>query len=434
MSVFLSLILVTTTSFLLTLLYSIRVNGAQLLIESSSEVAISSFFGSYDERLFREYGLFGKDISYGGDYLSLQQGEEEIKSFLKKNLKSPSTDLFRMSLIGVSEIELGLLEYESLTDKDGLVLMDQIRELMKTEVVRAPIGSGLSYLKDFIVENEEFDIMEEMYTLSKDINFYDDLSDEYGSGIDLLLEYMTFDIGEKIHFQKSEKRLEKENLLSERELKVGNLNREIRAFSLEDHIILDDYLRLYFGQYLKPKDRSLKFEMEYILVGKESDQENMKAVIQRIFMLQWVYQYLSLLQDTLAYTKANTLALLMVGYLGEPAITMTTQLILLHKGYQAAEKDLNTLMNGDKIKLGMKDTFIEVGYEDYLQGLLLLEPIPSKLERMMNLIESNLRIEDNYQNIHLDHLVTNMSIRVNAHLKHQILPVELEYNTYYGYE
>lgn len=424
----------TTTSFLLTLLYSVRVNGAQLLIESSSEVAISSFFGSYDERLFREYGLFGKDISYGGDYLSLQQGEEELKNFLMKNMGSGTIDFQKMSLIGVSEVELGLLEYESFTDQGGLIIMEQIRELMKTEVIRAPIGSSLSYLKDFIAENEQFDVMEEMYTLSKDINFYDDLGDEYGSGIDLFLEYMTFDIGERIPFQKSEKVLEKKELFSEREVKTGNLTREIKAFSLEDQIILDDYIRLYFGQYLSPKDRALQFETEYIIIGKENDQENMKAVIQRIFMIQWAYHYVSLLQNTTEYMKANTLALLLVGYLGEPAITMTTQLILLHNGYKEAEKDLNTLIKGEKIKLEMQGVSMEVDYKDYLQGLLLLEPIEQKIKRMINLIETNLRMEDGYQNMHIDHLVTHMSMRVNAKLKHQILPLELEYSTYYGYE
>lgn len=177
----------------------------------------------------------------------------------------------------------------------------------------------------------------------------------------------------------------------------------------------------------------LQYQMEYILIGKESDVDNLKAVIHKLLLLRTPINYAHLLTDTIKQAEAHALAaslsVLSGGVASEPVLY---QAILWAWSYAESILEVKALLNGSKIALkkdstdwrlsiaNLFDISKETGqeldqpnglsYEQYLKTLLYLQGEDEILHRVMDMIEHNIREKLEEDTFRIDQCISSLEL------------------------
>lgn len=163
------------------------------------------------------------------------------------------------------------------------------------------------------------------------------------------------------------------------------------------------------------KQEGVAYELEYLLVGKELDEENLTQVIEQLLAVREGLNFIYLLGDSEKRAEAKTLAMVVVGGTGIlPLVSITAFLILGVWAFGESVADVRILLQGGKIPLikgrgdwqlslegllefarqGSLGTLGDKGkgltYEQYLTIFLLPVPGTQLLYRMMDMMEMNL--------------------------------------------
>lgn len=197
-------------------------------------------------------------------------------------------------------------------------------------------------------------------------------------------------------------------------------------------ILFQEYLLEHFQHYdekeLKDTLTSLDYELEYIIMGKRKDFDNLKAIIMRILLIRTILNVISLMSDAKRNGDARMLAAAFVGFTGLPAlVTIVKTLIIFIWSFVESLVDVAALLGGKEIPflkgkndilvelneiIGTNKTFIKskvesmkennsyfaLSYKDYLRIFLFVESQRNKNFRAMDLIQENLqlRYEDSF--------------------------------------
>ncbi len=194
-------------------------------------------------------------------------------------------------------------------------------------------------------------------------------------------------------------------------------------------LLLQEYLSEHFGSFgeadLKNEIKALDYELEYIIMGKSSDYDNLKAVFMRILLIRTAMNLITLLSDRKSNEEARALAIGFVGFTGLPALVEITKMIILTVwAFAESLVDICALLQGKTVPLLKKSseirielyeifnlnkafiksksdkiqenkTLIDLGYQDYLRLFLYMESQENKSFRAMDLIQENIRL--NYE-------------------------------------
>jgi len=196
-------------------------------------------------------------------------------------------------------------------------------------------------------------------------------------------------------------------------------------------ILFQEYLFEHFQHYdekeLKDALTTLDYELEYIIMGKKKDIDNLKAIIMRILLIRTIMNVISLMSDTKRNGDARLLAAAFVGFTGLPAlVTIVKTLVLFIWSFVESLVDVAALLGGKEIPLlkskndilvelheiiltnktfikskteSIKENnFLALNYKDYLRIFLFMESQRNKSFRAMDLIQVNLqfRYEDTF--------------------------------------
>ncbi len=165
---------------------------------------------------------------------------------------------------------------------------------------------------------------------------------------------------------------------------------------LAEHILYQQYLKEHYGLFSAKevtggKPTVLAYELEYLLVGKQSDQENINSVISRIVLLRTILDFTSILGDSTRRNEAKAAAAAIVGFTGLPVLVGITQvLILLAWSFAEALLDVSILMMGKTVPILKKKVSLEL-YEIFLINRTYLT---SKAEKVSNTNELSLSYQD----------------------------------------
>ncbi|WP_278320651.1 DUF5702 domain-containing protein [Faecalimonas umbilicata] len=104
----------------------------------------------------------------------------------------------------------------------------------------------------------------------------------------------------------------------------------------------------HFGNAVdQKKENTLSYEMEYILEGKESDQQNLEAVVKKLLLMRSGANYLYLLTDAGKQAEAETLAVSLSTAIALPVLTgLVKQAILVAWAFGEAVMDIRALLDG----------------------------------------------------------------------------------------
>jgi len=443
-TVFLSLVLVILTSLLCSVIEEARSNAVCFQTECVADMGIQSALAEYNRELLEQYDLFFIDIGYGtkeGGYILL---EEHIRDYMEKNFQIEKgiftvayRDMLQLHADSVAILEAAcaldgrgeVLERKAvdyMLDRYGLLDLSEISQASDTIRTEGFLGSMMEEKR---IKNEQE--IRKVDTSVKDEdgkkhkipinNPADKVNSRRGSGG--ILTLVTKEKGI------SDKEAVLQELISHREYeeKDGFLAGEQEISAAED-LLFQKYLMEKCGCYTKQKEGAgVDYQMEYILAGKSSDRENLRAVVNRLLLLRETSNFLYLLSDSEKMAEAEALAMTLAAVILFPELKDLIKLsIVIAWSYAESVNDVKILLEGGKVPLGKSSMSWNMGlqnamrldlvgekngfgqgltYEQYLHTLLAVMKKEDRNMRFMDIVEMDIRQTPGNQNFCIDHCI-----------------------------
>ena len=179
------------------------------------------------------------------------------------------------------------------------------------------------------------------------------------------------------------------------------------------------YAKAHFKNFLSKteeddKKEALKYGVEYLIAGKESDEANLSSVANRIFGLRTIvwYGYFLTRKDKMA--EAEAIAAAIASVLALPAaIEIIKYGIVMGWSIDEARKEVKSLLKGDDIPLlPGKSEGVKLKYQSFLDSFLVIAS--GKLPiRMVKLIEQNIKLRY-YQGFRADSMYAGVNGEVSV--------------------
>lgn len=459
-TVFLSVVFVLMISFVSGILQASSIQAAKNLGRLETDRAIYSVFGEYQKELLEQYHVFGLDGSYG------------TGSYTEENLIS------RMHYYGTEGTEHEITDIQYLTDNSGQAFREQVLTYMEQTngigMIRKFTGLTEEWEEQEIQGNEMEKIREESTQEIEEISSMLENTADTGSGekeadvenpfhfMDKIEQYGILSVVLPKDMILSEKEITLESQVSYRNLRTGRGSFPSRTGTdgIEEKLLFDEYVIDRYTSAVPEgesdeKNRTLDYEIEYILAGKTSDKENLESVLFRIFLIRMALNYAFLLTDTEKQGQAEILALAVAALLLVPeAVEGIKHLVLIAWAAGESVTDIRTLLSGKRAALvkttdnwqtsltslftlgedsGTEGNDAQEGiyYKDYLRILLFLENSKDVTMRALDRIEENLRTEQKLRFFHADQCVTRLKMSNTITLYDSLT---YQFPMYFGYE
>ena len=179
------------------------------------------------------------------------------------------------------------------------------------------------------------------------------------------------------------------------------------------------YAKAHFKNFLSKvkeddKKEALRYGLEYLISGKESDEANLSSVANRIFGLRTIvwYGYFLTRKDKMA--EAEAIAAAIASVLALPAaIEIIKYGIVMGWSMDEARKEVKSLLKGEDIPLlPGKSEGVKLKYQSFLDSFLVIAS--GKLPvRMVKLIEQNIKLRY-YQGFRADSMFAGVSGEVSV--------------------
>ena len=412
-TVFLSLIFSVLLSLVGAMIESTSISLAKSMNQADLVLAMESIFAEYHPKLLENYDIFAKEGS---------------------SLSSIST---RLGYYGAGNLNHKISEIELLSDQKGQEFYRQAVESMGVSVKEYQIETGNPY------EDEQESVKEQIEALEEETG--QDIPELNAIGSAYILSLV----------------LPKENTISshnvdcsilpsQRTLQCGEgSNHEVEK-TISGKWLFSTYLEEHFSNYVKQDQTNpLSYEMEYLLAGKETDEENLEWVAKKLLSIRIGINYAYLLTDETKLAETELIASGICTILAAPEATeLVKQALLFFWSYGESVMDLRALYRGKKVPLVKSEetwqlqlsNLIQGGanegmameaegdngitYEAYLKALLVAADTDKICMRALDLLEVNLGIE-------VDNCVTKLALESKGSTWRE---VRYTCNTKFAYE
>ena len=443
------------------LLISVCVEGIYMYTARGKAIGIymsglSHTKGNYQKELAEMYHIYAMDPRYR------KKIETDFSNRMKESLDMAS-DSFKFQT-GSTIISDDI----NVTEQRGEVLKYQIRQQMKYESFSDVINEWMSKvktnteqrqqmtdIKDQISREEEEAKKEEK---TKEDNTDNEKIPQTGTSevkdprkgfMKLLKEgSVSLVMGKRkvsnlpIHIVYSKKDTTKQKLWNfmdrkAMEKEIDELKESPSADSLTSELPVMLYAEKYF-HYLtdSSKKEGTKYEIEYLISGKDSERENLSQVLWKMIALRFLTNASCVYKDPAKQKEAMLLATSILGITGfPPVVSVAKNLLLLALAYGESVIDVRNLSEGKKVPvlktpsnwqlsfsqlatLNCKRKPVKDGmeYKDYLILLLILQKDKRlKYFRMMDLIEGN--VKRKVVEFKLDQCISSYKITQNVKLR-----------------
>lgn len=494
-TVFLSLISMLFLSLFCTMAESARVQAARVQAAAAFDMGLFSVFGEYDSVLLEEYDIWFFDAARQAGRFSKDILETALSGYISPNIHvTDGISAAKTWNLFPTEMEVCIVDKYALATDDGgevfcrqavenekelfagntaLALRNNINEIKQQE------KKGEQYIKEEQAAEESLQnaqeeqrrLLEEGKGAGQDQQAQGaqgagskgegDLGAPAGGAgvqgkaenplesIKKLKKLGILSLVMKDVSRISDKRLEINDLPSNRVLHKGNLKVKGGSTGALSQLVFLEYLKNHFTcasaeKQEKGRVHALSYELEYIAAGKRSDMENLKKVANKLLLLREGVNYVCIMGSTAMREEAMALAAAIAGAAAPPLAAALQKAIMLAWAYGESILDVRTLLSGGKVpltkteaewklSLGSLGRLTEVldecdrgkrggqSYEEYLAGILALEQQKKRNLRALDLIEANRRMEKGGEGFRADALVAQME----AHAAFELAPVFL---------
>lgn len=179
------------------------------------------------------------------------------------------------------------------------------------------------------------------------------------------------------------------------------------------------YAKAHFKNFLykvkeDDKKEALRYGLEYLIAGKESDEANLSSVANRIFGLRTIVWYGYFLTRKDKMVEAEAIAAAIASVLALPAaIEIIKYGIVMGWSMDEARKEVKSLLKGEDIPLlPGKSEGVKLKYQSFLDSFLVIAS--GKLPvRMVKLIEQNIKLRY-YQGFRADSMYAGVNGEVSV--------------------
>jgi hypothetical protein len=197
-----------------------------------------------------------------------------------------------------------------------------------------------------------------------------------------------------------------------------------KASGIADELLYNEYLMTMYSTYTSQTQKALlKYQIEYILYGCGSDEENIKNCVERLFALRAASNMLCILNDAAKRVEVESVVLPICTFIGLPALAEPiTYIILGIIALAEAFSDVKILLDKGKVPLMKSSGDWNVGiwnllngkmfdgdkntnglsYNDYMRIFLGLMDKNEKLARSLDIVEMDIRKTDGNSGFRID--------------------------------
>lgn len=404
-SVFLAYVLVFVLAVLFLLLEVSRIWGLEQRAKNDVTMMGNSLLAEYRTDLWESYGLLFLDGTYGTNLFTLSNIEKRGVTLSEDNLSiyggmTGAITPYSWNLYGLHPASVTVTSYGLATDKQGLPFQKEAVRIMENQFTEVALRELYELVQNQKTDNTPGVVVEETSTeivLSENpIDVVEGM--KQGECLDHVTDSTTL----------SNKQIDLTQTLSKRDLHQGTYL-GLEPLDWREKLLFRQYLETYFACYVNAKeDHALDYEMEYLIAGKASDKDNLRAVVNRLILLREAAN-LQYLQTDVTKQELVLAAATAIG-----TATLTPELVPVYKqglnaawAYAESISDIRLLLDGQKVNViktkdqwhtdltnlavqssGIKQTK-GLSYQEYLQILLWTLPDGTLSYRAMDLIEAN---------------------------------------------
>ncbi len=478
-SVFFTFILVSVMSLIFTMSECIRLYEMLSFAQEYTDMAVESSFSEYNPYLWSNYKILAVDLGYGENMTGPGYLEQKTLDYCKYNSDVDSGFNFARMTAGSSLVK----KYALLTDRNGAGVIglgvkaakygmtSQIIDGIQNHIdsvngiekipVEIKIESGKSSLnnaKEELAEKRRAAAEDDdPNTKPEDYQGPEKLEDDPLDAFDILKE--SFSKGVLATVTNAESLSDRstllENLPSHRKLLKGNMDFE-EGKGIVDKALFIDYLMSnysYFGNDLKHD--GLKYEVEYLISGKETDPQCLASAVEQILLVREGANYTTIIKTPALESQATAVAEAMAGFTMNPAIIEAVKYAVIGAwAYAEATLDVRLLLSGGKvapiknlnqwtsdvwhlsnvcnIKFKAIDCGSGAGYKEYLIGFLALRTNEKLAMRALDIMENALNSTEDYKNVKVNNMIWAADIELTYSAEEMFLSLFAGNNTRKG--
>lgn len=437
LTVYLSIVFGIVLSLLLTLIEGAAIGAVRAQAEIVADLGMDSVFAEYNREVLDQYELFFIDSSYGGRNGGIGMVEKHLSDYMGYNM-NPNQDkpaFGGKTLLKLQNPYLEITEASYASDDHCMVwkaqavnymkavyggdLVSIVKEHMDTvnsngltdKDVAADVSQQMQEFEEALTEKGILEYgaeSEEGYSYEKVAGVFNTLM---GGGILMLTLPMDKTVSGAI--------MDGGPYFSSR-MKNGRINQGIglhegadRPDGIMDELIYDEYLMKMCGSFNEPKDDGLlKYQIEYILFGINSDAANLRASVEYLFAVRTAADTISIYRDSTRKAEAEAVAKLVCALLCVSELEDLLKAIILGVwALEEAASDVHHLLGGGQVPLikdssewntslvdlfsgnfiGDEKNVTGLSYEDYLRVFLGLMNQETKAARSLDVVEMDIR-------------------------------------------
>ena len=436
LTVYLSLSLSLILSFILTMVEGARLHTVRMEAECITDIGMNSVLAEFHRELLEQYDLLFVDMSYGTSSAAIENSSEHLRRYMQYNCQpGPSSkDIGLLSVrdwLALSVDRAVIREYTLASDANGNIMKRQALEYMKGASVEGILvdlmtrvgeveSLGLD-IRDIVAERESVQAQIDGVKLPTEIDEegleHEIVLDNPADGVNASRGSFTLGLVLGNNTGISGAVIQPELYISHREKRSGTGIPASYSLpeGLAEGLLFDCYLFEKCGYYGKEMEKSvLKYQIEYILSGMDSDVGNLEKVVKRLLLWREVANVIYIFSDSGKCSEAELLAVTLTAVLLAPELKEPVKYsILFAWAYIESISDVKSLLNGGKVPLmkteGDWKTSIKslvgfsgsvpaeetggrgLAYEDYLRIMLCMENDTKKNMRAMDLMEMDIR-------------------------------------------
>ena len=458
---YLALTLGIMLSLIFTLFEAVRVQTIRMETEGVMDVALFSVFGEFHRELLEQYDLFFIDTSYGEGIPKNQRTEEHLQYYMNQNFEKKviSNWVKNRDLTELHCDNVTLESYSYASDVEGQILKMQILDYMQHKNGSAIFEKGKNSISTITLQaNSKIDMEgqwsqaeEKLQTLVEERkkDFIDpETGEEIAIGFDNPASHIkeikaggTLGLVLTKETQISPMVITPSYYFSHRNPMQGKgeiVWKESVLDKATGKILLGEYFMEKCSNYQNPMEKAvLKYQIEYLLHGKESDLENLEATVEDILHIREGINFAYLMTDAEKIKEADTLAWILSAVFMSPEIKDVLKLTILFAWtYAESVKDIRILMDGNNLPLiknqenwntplsqlfsftshlgDYKISESGMKYSDYTRYFLNVKTEKELLYRFMDLCEMDIRITDSNQYFQMDGCLWSVNAKANV--------------------
>ncbi|MDD2972331.1 MAG: DUF5702 domain-containing protein [Lachnospiraceae bacterium] len=449
-SIYLALVLTVMLSLVLTLIQGARVSAIRMEMECVTDMGMNSAFAEFHRELLNQYDVFFIDTSYGTGSPDLLNTALHMKDYMSYNYQVNKGFVGNKAKdwLGIEVSNVDVQEVSFATDMQGAVLKKQAIQYMEDKTGLDQVDKILSHFnimrdnqldtRDITSENNDVEHKLQNLEREEDGKKKKIHIDSPANGVNDSKSIGILGLLLKDTGSVSTQAVQLEEYVQRRELQEGvgiPPGKELKENSIEE-ILFGKYLAEKCGSYTQKKEGSLlQYEIEYLLTGKNCDRDNLSSVTNKLVLIRQVANSIHLWSDAGKVGEADAAAMAIASAVLMPEIQPIVKLsLMLAWAYAESIGDVRILLDGGKIPLmkthsdwrlqfdqiadfrdkdyGEEDSGKGLSYTEYLELLLLPMDRDLKVNRLMDVIEMDIRMTDGNKAFRMDGCIDYMVAEV----------------------